>query len=725
MTVRSFNSMLSLVFLQEKLPHIAFLHLLYSANLFLRMTEESFYPIIRALQALIGRTVSMRNRQWTALAPFIGILLACALASPPSPAMAEPLNAQEVEAWSDATFGAAFAAHRFSGLVISVVQNDRVLFTKGYGFADYAARTPVDPARTRFRIGSISKTFTATAIAQLLDAGKIQSVDDPAKRYLRRVPLTGATADITLRDLLTHRGGFDSSSFGLATKQSFPSPLPLAELHRNSRPLVRQTGTLSVYSNYEIGLLGQVVQEITGISASDYFERHIFSPLQMRSTVLNEQLTPSQDLGVPYAFFPNGEAQQIPFLAVHPLYQPAGAIETTAQDMSKYLLANIAEGRPQSDILSVAGYEQLHHRTVGNHPATSGFGMSFLTLDWNAMHFIGHGGDWPGFHSILLFSPQAKVGFFISCMCEYPQGSLLEQITGSGRFRAAPTQRVGEPLSNVGIAQAFLTRFWGIRHPQFVPAGMDLSKFEGSYWHEDRNHTSVEKLLELSGGPASLVVVERDGPLHLKINGIGHYAAVGPGVFWNPSAEPTLSESFENSGLWAFSTDASGVAQVASPTWGLDPYVRAQGYANPRHVAQLAGFVILIELSGLLALFWPATRRSETVAKVLPLLSVCTTIGIPALLFLGYAEGDGLSYALLSGNSARFHWAIVLANSTAILGSAMGVLCVVAWCRGYWGAGARGVSRRVHYTVLALAIHGLIYAAAFFNLLGFHLPHGS
>ena len=665
----------------------------------------------------------MRHRSSKVFGPVIALLLAGALTCPPSPARADPLDAQEVEAWSDATFGEAFAAHRFSGLVISVVQNDRVLFTKGYGFADYAARTPVDPAKTRFRIGSISKTFTATAIAQLIEAGKITSIDDPVSLYLRRVPLPGAKAAITLRDLLTHRGGFDSSAFGLGTTQRFQSPLPVGELSRYSRPLVRPPGTLSVYSNYEIGLLGQVVQEVTRGSASAYFEQHIFLPLEMRSTVLNEGLTPSQNLGVPYAFFPNGDVQEIPFLAVHPLYQPAGAVESTAEDMSQYLLANIAEGRQPTGTLSTAGYAQLHHRIAGNHPATSGFGMSFLTLDWNQMHFIGHGGDWPGFHSILLFSPEAKVGFFISCMCEYPQGSLLEQLTGSGRFHADPRQGVEEPLTNVGIAQAFLTRFWGVRHPDLAPAGVDLSKFEGTYWHEARNHSTAEKLLELIGGPSSLLVVERDGPRHLKINGVGHYAAIAPGVFWNPAAEPNLSESFENSGLWAFATDASGVAQTASPPWGLDPYVRAQGYANPRLVAQLAAILVLIELSGLLALFWPTTRRSETLGKALPLLSVCTTLGIPAALLFGYAAGDGLTYALLSGNPERFQWAILLANSTAALGVAMSILGVVAWCRGYWGAGARGLARRVHFTVLALASYGLIYATAFFNLLGLQLPH--
>jgi CubicO group peptidase (beta-lactamase class C family) len=104
-----------------------------------------------------------------------------------------------------------------------------------------------------------SKVFGAV-MAQLIEAGRIPSIDDPVSLYLHRVPLSGAKAAITLRDLLTHRGGFDSAAFGLGTKQAFSSPLPVAELSRYSRPLVRPPGTLSVYSNYEIGLLGQLAR---------------------------------------------------------------------------------------------------------------------------------------------------------------------------------------------------------------------------------------------------------------------------------------------------------------------------------------------------------------------------------------------------------------------------------------------------------------------------------
>ena len=131
--------------------------------------------MIRALQSLLGRAVSMRNRSSKVFGPVIALLLAGALTCPPSPARADPLDAQEVEASADATFDGAFAAHRFWGLVISVVQNDRVLFTKGYGFADYAAQTPGTlSVYSNYEIGLLGQLARSAFTAQRLEAYHVE-----------------------------------------------------------------------------------------------------------------------------------------------------------------------------------------------------------------------------------------------------------------------------------------------------------------------------------------------------------------------------------------------------------------------------------------------------------------------------------------------------------------------------------------------------------------------
>ena len=654
------------------------------------------------------------------------LILALVLAVPALARAAPHLAADEVEAWADATFERAFAERRFSGLVISVVQDDAVLFTRGYGYADLASKQPVDPAHTRFRIGSITKTFTALAIAQLVERGAIRSLDDPVNDYLRRDQLPQVAGhDITLRQLLTHSAGFGSELSGLATLETFALPLRGDQVVAHRPPIVRPPGERSVYSNYGAALLAIVVEDVTGQTIERYFQENIFAPLRMHDSVLNMTPRPSPGLGVPYRFLPSGAAQPQRFMGVHPFFAPAGAIESTASDMASYMIANLQEGRGEAAVLAPAQFQALHGRMAGNHPASSGFGMMFIAFHWNGATFYGHGGDWPGFHSIMLMSPQSNAGFFISCMCEYPQPALLESIVGSERMRPDPAHPVLAPMTNIGVAAAFLERFWGKRTwpaAQAAASASDPAKFVGTYWHEYRNYDNAEKFLELLGGPSSTLSVERDGASALRINGHGGYGEVAPGVFWNPQAEPGIGDNFWNSGLWAFTADSSGTVRHASPTFGIDPYVRAGAFANPQFAANVLAACALFAFTGLLAAFWPRGSGFGRIAKWLPPLICVVLVAIVLVLLAGYADGDGLATALLLGQRGRLLGAALFANLVGAVALTMLAATAMAWRNQYWGAGGRAVARRVHFTVLTAAAIGLACVFGFANLLGLQLP---
>jgi CubicO group peptidase (beta-lactamase class C family) len=656
-------------------------------------------------------------------------VIAALLLIAPALAQAAPrLVAADVEAWADATFERAFAERRFSGLVIAVVQDDALLFTRGYGYADFSRQRPVDPAHTRFRIGSITKTFTAMAIAQLLERGVIRSLDDPVNTYLRRDRLPQvAGKDITLRHLLTHTGGFSSQLSNLATQETFSLPLSADQVTSQRPPIVREPGGRSVYSNYGTALLAIVVEDLTGKTIEQYFRDNLFAPLQMHDSVLNVTPQPSPGLGVPFRFLPSGAAQPQRFFGVHPFFAPVGAIESTATDMARYMIANLQEGRGESAaVLAPTQFRELHRRMAGNHPSSTGFGMVFITLDWNGSTFYGHGGDWPGFHSIMLMSPESNAGFFISCMCEYPQPGLLESLLGSKRMSENASQKVLEPMTNIGVTSAFLTQFWGKRTWPPAPADdagkSDPGKFVGTYWHEYRNYDNVEKFIELLGGPASTLVVDRDGADALRINGRGGYSEISPGVFWNAQAEPGLSDNFWNSGLWAFTLDPSGAPRYASPTFGIEPYLRASAYNNPQFASRVLLACVLFGLTGVLAAFWPAGAGFGRRGKWLPLLICSGLIAVVLVMLAGYPDGDGLSTALLLGQSTRLLGIVLLANLLAVVAAAMSVVTVLAWRNGYWGDGRRAVARRVHFTLLSAAAIGLAWVLGFANLLGLQLP---
>ncbi len=190
-----------------------------------------------------------------------------------------------------------------------MVQGDRTLLTRGYGYADWAERSPVIPDETQFRIASITKTFTATAVAQLLERGLIKSLDDPANMYLKRTQLAQSFGeDVTVWDLLTHRAGYEDSSLG---RGAFGHELPLVpEVIAAATPqIVRKRDTVSVYSNFGVSILGIMIEDITGQLMEDYLRENIFQPLGMTNSLLMDGPERAPNLVTPYNFTEDGSAR--------------------------------------------------------------------------------------------------------------------------------------------------------------------------------------------------------------------------------------------------------------------------------------------------------------------------------------------------------------------------------------------------------------------------------
>lgn len=657
----------------------------------------------------------------------IGGILLAGLALGTLPAAARiVINPASIEAWSDRTFIPAFEERRFSGLAIAVVKDGEVVFAKGYGYADFARKTPMDPARTEVRIGSVTKVFTATAIAQLLERGLISSLDDPANLYLKRVKLPQAFGrEITLWHLLTHQVGFEDTAYGMASLDPPQTPVSAADIKRFMPAIVRQPGTVSVYSNYSTALLGIIIEDITGQTVDQYFAEHIFAPLGMSNSRLSQDVTPSKNLGQPYAFFPNGEAQPVRYVGVHPLIAPAGAITTTAMDMTRFMAAHIGEGRDgRSGILSPQSYQLMHARKTGNHEAVTGFGMKFIVSDWNGERLVEHGGGWPGFQTVMELFPDSGVGIFISIMGGEPQVGLGEQLLSlvtTTRLAPVPGHAVKRPMQLTDARQLILTHLLGDYRQHEVSSPVDTTAFIGTYWRERRSYTTIEALFQLLSANTSLLTVAAGDDGSLSMNGVAGYRPVRADVFLKSGYGPTLDGDPNAVELFAFSQSGAQAERVA-PLLSVDVWTRASNVWNPRTVMQSMAILFLIGVTGIFAAFWPAGSRQSRVAKWLPLVFTGLVVALPLSLLAGYDEGDGLMYALLLGEPARFVMLVVFANAAAAVAVVMAVLAVYGWRGGYWGVGKRAIARRAHYTLLAVAALGFIPCLAFVNLLGVHLP---
>ncbi len=645
------------------------------------------------------------------------------------------INPADFEAWSDKLFGQALNDHQFSGLAVAVVQNGQLIFSKGYGYADAVSKKPMDPALTEVRIGSVTKVFTATAIAQLLERGKIASLDDPANKYLKRVQLPQAFGqDITLWHLLTHTAGFEDKAYGMANDKTPQVPVSSEDIKRYMPAIVRAPGSMAVYSNYSTALLGIIIEDVSGQTVQDFFADNILKPLGMTKSRLSYDITPSPNLGQPYAFFPNGEPQAVHYVGVHPLIAPAGSMTTTAHDMSKFMMANLAAGTATDNpILSPETYALLHGRKMGNNPSVTGFGMKFINGEWNGEKYFGHGGGWPGFQTVMEMFPDSNVGVFISIMGGDPLIGLGEQLRSLvAKTRLAPNADISVKRSmQLTDARSMLFKhlLGDYNRPALVDP-VDSTPFLGTYWRERRTFTTIEAFFQLLSAGTSVLTVEPGAQGGLKMNGVDGYVAVGPNDFLKPGYGPTLDGDPNAVELFAFNRDTAAPqhARSAAPLLSVDLWTRTSDFWNPKVISQAIVLLFLGSLTGILAIFWPkkdqggGPNNQARVAKWLPVLFSLAILAIPLSLMAGYADGDGLMYALLLGQPTRFIVMILSANVAAVIALAMVIYTVLGWRNKLWGHGGRAVARRIHFSLLTMIAVAIIPCLAFVNLIGVNLP---
>src|SRR6202789_825009 len=210
---------------------------------------------------------------------------------PPAQSPATPrLTQQDIASWADGFMPYALKSGDIAGAVVVVVKDGAVLFEKGYGYSDIAARSPVDPDRTLFRVGSTSKLFTWTAVMQLVEQGKID-LDADVNKYLDLNIPPRDGKPITMRNLMQHTAGFEEQAKGLISSDP-EAPRFEALLKQWVPERVFAPGSTPAYSNYGASLAGYIVQRLSGEPFDGYLDKHLFAPLDMQHSSFRQPLPP-------------------------------------------------------------------------------------------------------------------------------------------------------------------------------------------------------------------------------------------------------------------------------------------------------------------------------------------------------------------------------------------------------------------------------------------------
>ena len=290
----------------------------------------------------------------------------------------------------------AAAADRFSGAAL-VAKNGKTLFAQAYGLADREKKTP-NTLKTRFRIGSMNKMFTAVAILQLAQRGKLD-LKAPFGNYLTDYPNKDVASKVTIEQLLSHTGGtgdifgpdYEKNRLELKALQDY------VKLYGN-RAVAFEPGTRWAYSNYGFLLLGVLIEKVSGQSYYDYVRDNIFKPAGMTATASEPEDQVVADRSMGYTRFMGGglrpNTETLPYRG-----SSAGGGYSTVEDLLKFATAL------QAHKLLNAQYTEMLTTGKVETPMGSKYAYGFMDMNVNGTRCFGHGGGAPGMNGDLKICP--------------------------------------------------------------------------------------------------------------------------------------------------------------------------------------------------------------------------------------------------------------------------------------------------------------------------------
>jgi CubicO group peptidase (beta-lactamase class C family) len=617
-------------------------------------------------------------------------------ASNVTPPSTHELTNEDLGAFLDGLVPSTLQKEDIAGAVISVVKDGKVLFAKGYGFADIEKRKPVSPSDTLFRPGSISKLFTWTSVMQLVEQGKLD-LDRDVNDYIDFKIPPAFGKPITLRNIMTHTPGFEETAKDLFVPGA-ADMRPLDEYVKKHMPArIYPPGTVPAYSNYATTLAGYIVQRVSGKPFEQYAADNILNPLGMHHTTfvqpLPNDLEPLMSKGYVKASVP---AKSFEFVQAF----PAGSVSTSGLDMCNFMMAHLQDGKfGDVQILKPETAKLMHARQWGYDQRLDAMALGFYEESKNGHRIIGHGGDTEYFHSYLHLILDQNVGFFIS------------------------VNSAGKGDGNVDIFQQFLNRYFPFTPPapeKVADAKADGNRVAGYYIPSRRFETSFLKALNLAG--QLKVSPNSDGTITIDL-------------LKDPNGEPKKYEEIapllyrETHGQWhaAFKPDSDGKL-VLSIDWPFFIFQRPS-FLDGKNL-NLTVIIACLAVMILTLLLWPVAwgirkhynrplqltdsqRRMRLYARLVCVLDLLFILGW--VLLVSKLDDPG---AL---NQGLDKWIVLL--------MIVGVMAAFATLIAMWNALRSWSDKniwvwtRIHDMAIAFACLGFTWFIWHWNLINFNLKY--
>ena len=512
------------------------------------------------------------------------IALVCCSAMLASSAQAElaahELTRPDVDAWLEGFFPYALADGDIAGAAVVIVKDGEVLALRGYGHADVDKRTPVDPARTLFRTGSVGKLFTWTAVMQQLEAGRLD-LDRDVNDYLDfRIPARDGQP-VTLRNLMTHTPGFEEPVKRLVTDRPDRAVTPEQYVKAWTPKQIFPPGQIPAYSNYGVTLAGYILERVSGEPYDDYIDRHVFAPLGMTRSTTRQPLPAGLRAQMSNGYL-KGSGRAYPFELFG--VSPAGSATTTAADMGRFMLAWLQGGELGSARILEPDTVRLTLETkLRIVPPLNSMLLGFFEETLNGRRVVGHRGDSQYFHSTLNLFPDDGVGVYLV-------------INSTGRDGASET-----------VITAFMSAFADRYFPasaiastvSAADAALHAHRMAGTYLSSRRQESNFLSVLTFLS-QVKVTTDERGGllvPALLGANGEPmRWQEVRPYVWNQVGGKERLAARVRDGRVELWAVDSASPFLVMQPA----PWWKSSAVFGPLLAAALAAI-----LAALVA--WPVT----------------------------------------------------------------------------------------------------------------------
>jgi CubicO group peptidase (beta-lactamase class C family) len=590
------------------------------------------------------------------------------------------------------------------GAVVVIVKDGTVLLEKGYGYAEVKHKVPVDPERTLFRPGSVSKLFTWTAVMQLVEQGKLD-LDADVNRYLDFKIPPAFGKPITLRNCMTHTPGFEEVGKNLFSGDT-------TQVMRNSEWVkswipkrVYPPGMVPAYSNYAASLAGYIVERVSGEPFDGYIEQHIFGPLGMEHSTFRQPLPPAlhKEMATGYQ---SSSSDPEPFEMI--VGAPAGSLSATGADMAKFMIAHLQNGRyGKAAILRPETAKAMHTTALTVVPGVNRMLLGFYESNRNGHRAIAHAGDTFWFHSDLHLFIDDDVGIYISM-----NGTGGEAEVGQVRtafFEQFADRYFPAPALDARVAPAI--------------AEAHARLLRGTYENSRRSFSNFFSVTELLGPTKVLVNLDTTitVPFFTRLNGEPkRWREVRPFIWQEKDGKNLLGARVENGRVSMLTGDEVSPFMMFLPS----PWWRSSGWLNPLGQISLAALLLTVIVWPLVALVRrryrvpaPLTGRDAVAHRWMLLASVAVLLLVAAWGWL--LERMFSEVSALTSKSDPWLWILQLLGLVVFVGA----VAVALWhARVVW-TGSRPWATKVWSVVLSVATVTLLYAALVFKLIAFDINY--